>query len=136
MTKVKLYESLSDCETEYGWSSRDINDLLHEFFDSNVCITKGTNRHPYADVWHEWIEDTTKELQEKTKSSIESYGYLWKDNYVSFEEVRIKPQEPVYEWQWLEDGKVQNLGFYIQDELEDYPNKVYQKIEETKRIRQ
>lgn len=48
---------------------------------------------------------------------------------------RIKPVEPIYEWQWFKDGYIQDLGFYTEDELEDYPNWVYQKVEETKRVR-
>lgn len=74
------------------------NDLM-SFFESNVVIPKGENRHPYADVLHEWVEGS---------DDIESYynstsGWVKADTAISVchLEYRIKPKEPVYEWQWL-----------------------------------
>jgi hypothetical protein len=32
---------------------------LDKFLESNVCIAKGANRHPYADVLHALVEDST-----------------------------------------------------------------------------
>jgi len=36
--------------------SQQMTCALEKFFESNVCIKKGENRHPYADVLHEAIE--------------------------------------------------------------------------------
>jgi hypothetical protein len=105
-------------------------EALNKFFASNVCIPKCENRHPDADVLHAQIEGIT--IQTPT-----THGEKWIDLgfLLHSTRYRIKPKEPIYEWQWLEDGIVQNLGFYIENELEDYPNKLYQKIEATKRER-
>ena len=89
---------------------------LEEFFTSNVVIPKGKNRHPYADVLHEWIEDITKELQEKHKSEIVGCGYLWKDKDISLGEIRIKPSEPVYEYKvcmHFHDGSFEHTDRYF-----------------------
>ena len=70
-----------------------------EFIDSNVVIPKGANRHPYADVLHEWIEG----------AELDYYG-IFTDDWFNLDTshsihnargYRIKSQEPVYEWQWL-----------------------------------
>jgi hypothetical protein len=55
MTKEGLYNEFYDSEYE-------IKGFLDKFFESNVCIPKGTNRHPYADVLHEWVEGVEVEM--------------------------------------------------------------------------
>lgn len=55
MTKEDLYSELNNRETEYGVNSQNIQELLNQFFESNVCIPKGKNKHTYADVLHDQI---------------------------------------------------------------------------------
>lgn len=104
---------------------------VDELFNSSVIIPKGANRHPYADVLHEWIEGAKLEY----KYFDEWSGISTVLESFSAGEYRIKPPEPIFEYQWLENGMVQNLGFYTEEELEDYPNKVYERIKATKRER-
>jgi anionic cell wall polymer biosynthesis LytR-Cps2A-Psr (LCP) family protein len=55
MTKEELYKEIINkyvtVETVSG-----LRRILDTFFESNICIPKGTNRHPYADVYHEAVE--------------------------------------------------------------------------------
>lgn len=84
--------------------------ILDELFNSNVVIPKGTNRHQYADVLHEWIEGT--EIEGRIPNT-DSWGYVpFIDNK---REYRIKPSEPVYEWKWVqtEDGETYWLTGYM-----------------------
>jgi len=70
--------------------------VLEKFFESNICIPKGENRHPYADVLHEFIEGTKIECRYIANTTFE-----WKDNItlpsIDFE-YRIKPSDPIYEY--------------------------------------
>lgn len=68
--------------------------LSISFFESNVCIPKGENRHPFADVLHEWVEN--QEL--KLETQLFDGSYLG-DDYIKNKHFRIKPSNPVYEWQ-------------------------------------
>lgn len=69
-------------------------DNFDKFSESNVIIPRGENRHPYADLLHEWIEGAT--LQYKLDSGWVDYREFSMPN----QEHRIKPSEPIYEWQW------------------------------------
>ena len=109
---------------------------LHDFFNSNVVIPIGASRHPYADVLHEWIEDGTKIL--------EAYTDKWDISAVDkalypTTKYRIKPSEPVYEWQWyiVYDGLTHlDNNFYTEQEIIDFKHiDRWVKIEETKRVR-
>jgi hypothetical protein len=132
MTKEELYDELFSCETEYGINSTDVGNVLYKFFELNVCITKGKNRHPYADVLHEWIEGgiTLEELSDPMNRWDETdtiaFGYKY----------RIKPPEPVYECMYYDrSGKI----YWLTDDefksmLKSEP-KEYFKAGETKRIR-
>lgn len=106
---------------------------LDRFFESNVIIPKGSNRHPYADVLHEWLEGAQTEYK-NTIGRIDGW------NKLSFQlsEYRIKPSEPVYEWQWYyinEEGyaEIDETGFNTENEI--CMNPIRYKIEETKRER-
>ena len=128
-------EFLNDCLL-----CEDLN-VIHyafkQFFDSNICISKGANRHPYADVLHAWIEGAEVEFAFKGSPVWSVYE---RSNAMQY---RIKPSEPVYEWQWLLFGKNPDtyhhcyglgIGYSIDSEVDE---EVYRwvKIEETKRIR-
>ena len=130
MTKDKLM-SMFDSNSGMG-------KLLNEFFNLNVVIPRGTNRHPYADVLHEWIEGA--EIQQSCEDKY--IGKISALQVLNAERYRIKPSEPVYEWQWLvkydmnEDYKI--TPFLTEDEIEnisDYDRLFILKVEETKRER-
>ena len=66
---------------------------LEEFFDSNICIPRGENRHRDADVLHTYVEDVTQTLEYlNVCNQWETFIAL------SARGLRIKPQEPVYEY--------------------------------------
>jgi len=140
MNKEDLYSHLEDCETEYGINASDVKKCLDEFFDSNICIPKGANRHPYADVLHKWIEGTEMEVNQKLM------GYNQHSNMPTVTKVfkyeyRIKPSEPIYEWQWYKfvNGHIDSTHtwevkqYFTEDEK--YTTDGWIKFEETKRIR-
>lgn len=62
--------------------------VIKQFFSQNLCIPKGANPHPYADVLHEWAENCMEDLQ--------AYNDM-KPNFTlsMLDEYHIKPQEPV-----------------------------------------
>ncbi len=102
--------------------------LVDEFFSQNLCI-------PKADILHEWIEGSI--LQYKAQS-------MWVDYAPYNLPHRIKPSEPVMEWQWMLFGKGDDtynhcygigIGYSTDEEIDE---EVYRwvKIEETKRVRQ
>ncbi len=115
-------------------------DDLNEFFESNVIIPRGANRHPYADAHHEWLEDTTKVLE----ISLDGENN-WERIEVVSTTVRIKPSEPIYEWQWKYrmPNTTEWLGFtkfMIDSEYSNgkwlRPPFEYERDESTKRIRE
>jgi hypothetical protein len=71
---------------------------LENFFKSNICIPKGEDRHPYADELHSFIEGIPIQQQ-----FIENGPWYDGSTAISYFDLkyRIKPQEPVYEWQWV-----------------------------------
>jgi len=133
MTKEQLLNIVKAYSND---TSDNIIHDLYEFFESNVVIPKGENRHPYADVLHEWIEGAEIEVNLNGVWSDYMCGREYIDKYV----YRIKPPEPVYEWQWLHMSKTSNecrgvtTEFFTDTEVDDG---IYRwiKIEETKRER-
>ena len=111
------------------------NIFINEFFSQNICIPKGTNRHPYADVLHEWLENRIGILQLRYSGAKE-----WGDDEdLTFDliEYRIKPSEPIYECMYYDsDGKTDWL---TDDEyklmMESEPIECY-RANETRRIRE
>jgi hypothetical protein len=86
---------------------------LDKFFESTICIPKGKNRHPYADELHQWVEGAEIQyLREGTWRWEHSPSHFWK-------ELRIKPSEPVYEWQW----------YYVSDGLKVYTKERHTELE-------
>ena len=140
-------ENLRDLFCKQLNSSQHWGDLsiFDEFFESNVVIPRGANRHPYADVFHEAMEDTTKIIQFEDGHA----GCDWTNLYLATDRKhRIKPSEPVWEYQWyrlkssgtaiLEDEfyTAQEINSIGRDSLyngKNVPN--YSRIEETKRER-
>lgn len=96
------------------------------FLESNVCIPKGETRHPYADEWHQVLEGAKFQSYNQTK-------------------------EPEYEWQILvtredKDNMTSSTTIYSGEYFTDNEMLIkatsmagfesYQRIEETKRVRQ
>ena len=138
MTKEKLYKKVYECISENG-KYEMANIVLDKFFEQNVVTPKGKNRNPYADVLHEWVEGA--EIESKQPS-----GWWAKEpdaNMFFNVEFRIKPSEPVYEWQWYRiiNGHVEILNqnsfdgehqFFTENEVN---TNVWLKFEKTKRER-
>lgn len=145
MTKEELCHELN-CylERQIGnYAIGDLDNIVDEFFNANVVIPKGENRHPYADVLHEWVEGMEVEFINPIDKQ---WAILPIDAFrQTLAEVRIKQKEPVYEWQWVsidEDGKVDLLygnKYFTQEEFDaiewDELHYTFVKIEETKRER-
>lgn len=138
MTKEELYEKAFNFGRKHSCESDVLEGYLDEFFETNVVIPKGTNRHPYADVLHEWIEgaEVLRKMGYDEWVSLRSPKW-WFDH----DEYRIKPSEPVYEWQWRcidSDGYVMTLNHMTDSEFNRsrYSSDYWKKIEETKRVRQ
>jgi hypothetical protein len=85
--------------------------VFYEFLESNVCIPRGTNPHPYADVLHTYIEDVTQTLEYlDVCSQWETFIAL------SAKELRIKPSEAVYEYKvrmTYSDGSYEDTERYF-----------------------
>lgn len=89
MTKAELY----DLSFEVAGGTNVISTrALTAFFEQNVCIPKGENRHPYADVLHAWVEGVKVEFAMKSSDSWSTCQFANELKY------RIKPYEPIYEY--------------------------------------
>ena len=96
-------ENLRDLFCKQLNSSQHWGDLsiFDEFFESNVVIPRGDNRHPYADVLHEWVEGA--EVEYSLVQYLEEDKWVVLNNcktYMNDDRYRIKPSEPVWEYQW------------------------------------
>ncbi len=98
--------TIEELITKATLSSIGLDDL-EEFLSEHVCIKKGANRHQYADVLHEIAEGGEFQWSED--------GENWRDATAPLYQYRIKPQEPVYEWQW----------YRVVDGMKDYTNRRY-----------
>lgn len=90
------------------------NDVVNLFKDK-VIIQRGENRHPYADVLHEWIEGADIEFYERGVWN--SLHNINENTLVK--EYRIKPQEPVCVYQYAykdQDGETCISSFMTEDE--------------------
>lgn len=144
MTKEELLDEEIVFSRANGYVSCISLHILNKFFETNVVIPKGENRHPYADVLHAYLEDTTLEIQGSYKES-----NFWKtiSDFLK-KEYRIKPQEPIYEWQWMykfkNGNEFQFTSYQTEDEIRHFMSTIDEsslgssvsKIEETKRVRQ
>ncbi|MFA5040045.1 MAG: hypothetical protein WC464_00225 [Bdellovibrionales bacterium] len=118
---------------------------LDDFFLQNVVIPKGENRHPDADLFHIVIENPnlTLETDRWTVCWKEDECLFYKNGVINSKAIiryRIKPSEPVYEWQWYKfvNGHIyltHTWGikqYFTEEEMRDSN---YKKFEETKRER-
>ena len=138
MTKEELYE----CYHNHLGIPCIEEQALDKFFDSNVVIPKGANRHPYADVLHQWLEGV--DIQVKLDN--EWLDYKCSLDYIKAYQYRIKPKEPVYEWQWYQiindtvniwdDGyNDEHSKWATEEEVANTYDASWKKFEETKRER-
>jgi hypothetical protein len=106
MTKEELFDSFSKYHV---FSNNEVCKRLEKFFDSNVCITKGKNRHPHADVFHAYAEGTTCQFHYE--------GDDWDDWMVNNAiEYRIKPSKPTFEYKvcmYFQDGSYEHTNRYF-----------------------
>jgi hypothetical protein len=107
-TKEEFAERISKAERcSYGWMMNQ----FEEFFNSNICIPKGTNRHPNADIWHEWAETPSKQIEVKGTAGI------WYNPFAAVVlDARIKQQEPIYEYKaciYFKDGSYEYTDRYF-----------------------
>lgn len=103
ISRAKNIASMYDNNIPQGAirSKNGIEYLINQFFESNVCIPKGENRHPYADVLHEWIEGTSKCEYRSPSDPVGLDG--WLEMTFPSHEYRIKPSEPVYAYIWYRE---------------------------------
>jgi hypothetical protein len=135
MTKNKLIK-LIDEQAVSHIAIMSIKKALNEFFESNVCIPKGEDRHSYADVYHQYLEDTTIQLEAQRNDGV------WIGTSIStLHDVRIKPSEPTYEYKVVmvySDGKSEYTEKYFT--VDEYREFGFPKTctlgDSTKRIRQ
>jgi len=121
MTKEqnRLYTIVRENSTFGTGEQGNIILALNKFFESNVYI-------PKEDIEHlRWIYNRLVYMHFENCN----YDYMRKFNSI------ISAVEPVYEWQWVENGIVQSFGFYTEHEVDSHNYKMV-RIEETKRIRQ
>lgn len=121
--------------------SKGMEYILDKFFETNVCIPKGKNRHPNADVIHSYAEGLNNIEVLRTEGWID-----FKQQGMCLcigDEYRIKPSEPIYEYLWLDlrtpdDFYCPTRKYMTEDEAVAYfsPSETYFKVLETKRIRQ
>ena len=138
MTKEKLITNIRSYLCYCDDATRDgISEICDEFFSQNVVIPKGSNRHPYADVLHEWVEgNVSLQVAEKYGEFYECINIDLHDWTLRY---RIK-QEPVYEWQYKTTfGGISVATEHVTDE--EFNNSVMQhdywsKDESTKRLRE
>lgn len=142
MTKEELYNKF---KYKTGWLNE--KEILDEFFKDKVIIQRGENRHPYADVLHEYAENLECAIEECHNGKW--HDIRIQDGLFNHCKYRIKPKEPIYEWQWaymhtdmdyykmvVTNGITPKAYFVDENEVRKYCNaeKVW-KIEETKRER-
>jgi len=92
MTKEQLYNSFNDCET-----FEKITEYLDEFFKDKVIIQRGENRHEFSDVLHSYFENTNLSLQYFEEGQ-------WFNTQMKELQFRIKPCEPLFEYQWVSNA--------------------------------
>lgn len=143
MTKEDVYNKVNEYVRDGGinYPFHSIIEVLDEFFNSNVVIPKGANRHPYADVYHAIAEGITCEWKDPTGS--DKWNEYVVQTGIAF---RIKPSEPKYEYQWVygqrgnssrsvrlsEHCTIDELFTKFTDDIDVY---FYMPVDETKRER-
>lgn len=104
--------------------------LFDELTINNVCISKGENRHPYADILHEWAEGAKIEFK---TIPVNCTGVWVEYDIVKNKVLRLKPSEPVYEYLWYNaDGDTKWMTL---DEAKEFERPWFW-AKETSRMRQ
>jgi len=134
MTKEELLEVISFWTKDNSHEQNMMLKGLDNFFESNICIPKGANRHPNAAVLHQWAEgyNIQYKYDYQNEHSWHSYGV---EKSIEF---RIKPPKPVYEWQWAKDKQGREIArssFFTDAEAKEFLTVYWEKDETTKRLR-
>jgi hypothetical protein len=136
-----------------GWFDEDAETrTFHErdlikFFTSNVIVPRGENGHELVVGDYCYVSDSI--FDEKVQRIYLGYFNgmhltVSGDTTTSFENGEefdtnlwcyAEPKEPIYEWQWMYNKVVYDVGFYTDEEASKWSIQAT-KIEETKRIRQ
>jgi len=124
MTKEEFIANIKDM-CIYGGDTVVATEFLNQFFESNICIPKGENRHPYADVLHQAIERGNLQKRYQIGDINNQLKTKWIDfNLGIGDEFRIKHSEPIYEWQYAFDNGHSNPQaseqFYTDEEYDKY----------------
>lgn len=111
--------------------------ILDEFFSQNVVIPRGENRHKDADIIHAYAEGLAEieVLRSEGWTEFKQSGMC----LCIGDEYRIKPSEPVYEWQWsytVQGIKLISNEFMTECEVRRFIDTPFTKVEETKRVRE
>jgi hypothetical protein len=93
MTEEDLYSVLLIPDGDAPILLAYIEQQLDEFFESNVCIPKGENRHPDADAIHQLAERTLT-VEIKSNEPDGTWGIEGINDFL----YRIKPSDPIYEY--------------------------------------
>lgn len=150
MTKEELIQTCFEIcrDKKISSDAEYLVSTIEKFFKDKVIIQHGDNRHPYADILHEWIEGADIEFEKSNGDYTNMPSVI--DYFNTEFRSKSKPKEPVYEWQWLafncHDNSVRDFLNYAKfmTELEAATHyvervntKIYKisKIEETKRER-
>lgn len=97
MTKEELIEKINNCT---HWE--DVRPIIEKLYEQNVVIPKGKNRHPDADVWHEWVEGRIEGVFKYPYGSHRGIAKHIFTEYSDFKIEEFKPLEPMYEWMWYD----------------------------------
>lgn len=134
MTKEELLKKIDICGID-NIAITGIKHSIKQFFESNVVIPKGANHHPNSDALHIAIESNGEiELEICFENRTDFQPYSYRNNPKDI--IRIKPHEPIYEWQWITNTG--NNFYCISDKhLTEYEANTTNsiKIEESKRER-
>lgn len=124
-------------ESDSGGKIVRLSDLQDWLTDKKI-IKKGLQPHPYADVMHAKAEDIHLPIQFKEKHDAGFQDTIYPAWDIKTE-YRIKPSEPVYEWQYsfsTYGHKLTTDNFMTDEEARKYQLPlIFSKIEETKRVR-
>jgi hypothetical protein len=142
MTKEELIDKIKAYSNN---TSDNIAHDVYEFFESNICIPKGENRHPSANILHALAEDKDIPIEwfndNYQDDKIHSWLPMPSNVFYINRKIRIKPSEPTYEYKVMmvySDGTYELTDRYFT--VEEYEEFGFPKTctidDATKKVRQ